>query len=209
MPRSPPGGPGPPLHQTYDGPYAELIRHSGRVLQALTYAPSGAMVAAPTTSLPESIGGERNWDYRFCWVRDASLTIEALWVAACPHEAAEFFDVHRERGRRPVLARHGLQIMYGVGGERLSPSTSSTPRRVTAAAAPVRIGNGAWDQTQLDVYGELLDAAARTGRSGRRFDPVTAQFLATSPTPPRTRWTDPDQGIWEIRGAPATSSTRS
>src|SRR5205823_14716374 len=78
-------------HQTYEGPWRDLVHHSGRVLQALTFAPTGAIVAAPTTSLPETVGGERNWDYRYTWVRDACLTMEALWVAACPDEANKFF----------------------------------------------------------------------------------------------------------------------
>ena len=79
------------IHQNYEGPWQELVRHSGRVLQALTYQPTGAIIAAPTTSLPEAVGGERNWDYRYAWVRDASLTMEALWVAACPDEANKLF----------------------------------------------------------------------------------------------------------------------
>lgn len=190
------------LHQTYDGPYAELIRHSGRVLQALTYAPSGAVVAAPTTSLPESIGGERNWDYRFCWVRDASLTLEALWVAACPHEAAEFFTFIATAAGGRVLAGKDLQILYGVGGERLVPEHELAHLAGHRGSAPVRIGNGAWDQVQIDVYGELLSAASLLADQVGRFDPVTAQFLVDVADTAATRWTDPDQGIWEIRGAP-------
>lgn len=190
------------LHQTYDGPYAELIRHSGRVLQALTYAPSGAVVAAPTTSLPESIGGERNWDYRFCWVRDASLTLEALWVAACPHEAAEFFTFIATAAGGRVLAGKDLQILYGVGGERLVPEHELAHLAGHRDSTPVRIGNGAWDQVQIDVYGELLSAASLLADQVGRFDPVTAQFLVDVADTAATRWTDPDQGIWEIRGAP-------
>src|SRR3984957_11674944 len=105
------------LHQNYEGPWREQVRHSGRVLQALTYAPTGAIVAAPTTSLPETVGGERNWDYRYTWVRDASLTVEALWVAACPQEASKFFDflAGAASGLPPGP---DLQIMFGIGGER-------------------------------------------------------------------------------------------
>jgi alpha,alpha-trehalase len=80
------------MHQSYEGPWQHLVHHSGRVLQGLTYFPTGAMIAAPTTSLPEVVGGTRNWDYRFCWVRDASFTLDALWVAACPDEAEKFFS---------------------------------------------------------------------------------------------------------------------
>ena len=106
------------LHQAYEGPWRDLVHHSGRVLQALSFQPTGAICAAATTSLPEVVGGDRNWDYRYTWVRDASFTIDALWVAACPDEADEFFAyIDRLRGR---LARPGgdLQIMFGIGGER-------------------------------------------------------------------------------------------
>lgn len=105
------------LHQSYDGPWADLVRHSGRVLQALTYQPSGAIVAAPTTSLPEGVGGERNWDYRFTWVRDASFTMDALWVAACPDEASDFFAFLATAAAGSLASGHALQIMFGVGGE--------------------------------------------------------------------------------------------
>ena len=93
------------IHQTYEGPWRDLVHHSGRVLQALTFEPTGAIVAAPTTSLPETIGGERNWDYRYTWVRDASLTMEALWVAACPDEANKFFAFLARCGGIPAPAR--------------------------------------------------------------------------------------------------------
>ena len=105
------------LHQGYDGPWRDQVRTSGRILYALTYFPTGAMVAAPTTSLPETPGGSRNWDYRYAWVRDASFTLQALWVAACPDEADRFFDYMS--GAAASQARRGadLQIMFGVGGE--------------------------------------------------------------------------------------------
>lgn len=190
------------LHQTYDGPYADLVRHSGRVLQALTYAPTGAIIAAPTTSLPETVGGERNWDYRFCWVRDASLTLEALWVAACPHEAADFFTFIATAAGGRLLAGKDLQILYAVGGERLVPEHELTHLSGYRASRPVRIGNGAWDQVQIDVYGEFLSAAWLLADQVGRFDPVTAQFLVDVADAAAARWVDPDQGIWEIRGAP-------
>jgi GH15 family glucan-1,4-alpha-glucosidase len=148
------------LHQSYEGRYQDLVRFSGVVLQALTYAPTGAIVAAPTTSLPETIGGTRNWDYRYCWVRDASFTLEALWVAACPDEAADFFDFLSVAAGRSDGAREHLQILYGVGGERLLPEHELDHLEGFAGSAPVRIGNGAWQQVQLDTSGELLGAAA-------------------------------------------------
>ena len=190
------------LHQTYDGPYAAMVRHSGRVLQALTYAPSGAIVAAPTTSLPETVGGSRNWDYRFCWVRDASLTLEALWVAACPDEAADFFAFLATAAGGRLPAGKDLQILYGVGGERLVPEHELAHLAGYRDSRPVRIGNGAWDQVQLDVYGELLSAAWLLADQVGTFDPVTAQFLIDVADTAAARWAQPDQGIWEIRGQP-------
>ncbi|HEY6422968.1 MAG TPA: glycoside hydrolase family 15 protein [Pseudonocardiaceae bacterium] len=105
------------VHQSYQGPWQELVHHSGRVLQALSYQPTGAIVAAPTTSLPEGVGGERNWDYRYTWVRDACFTLEALWVAACPDEAHQFFDHLAVSAAGSVRGGQELQIMFGIGGE--------------------------------------------------------------------------------------------
>ena len=190
------------LHQSYDGPYTEMVRHSGRVLQALTYAPSGAIVAAPTTSLPETVGGSRNWDYRFCWVRDATLTLEALWVAACPDEAGDFFDFLATAAGGRLPDGKDLQILYGVGGERLVPEHELAHLAGYLDSRPVRIGNGAWDQVQLDVYGELLSAAWLLADQVGAFDPVTARFLVDVADTAAARWEQPDQGIWEVRGEP-------
>jgi len=190
------------LHQSYDGPYGELVRHSGRVLQALTYAPTGAIVAAPTTSLPETVGGSRNWDYRFCWVRDASLTLEALWVAACPDEAGDFFDFLATAAGGRLPEGKDLQILYGVGGERIVPEHELTHLAGYRDSRPVRIGNGAWDQVQLDVYGELLSAAWVLADQVDQFDPVTAGFLVDVAATAAARWEQADQGIWEVRGEP-------
>ncbi len=106
------------LHQAYVGPWRDLVHHSGRVLQALSFAPTGAICAAATTSLPETVGGSRNWDYRYTWVRDASFTIQALWVAACPDEANEFFDYMTSSAAGSLDQGGDLQIMFGIGGER-------------------------------------------------------------------------------------------
>jgi GH15 family glucan-1,4-alpha-glucosidase len=190
------------LHQGYDGPWRDAVRASGRVLYALTYFPTGAIVAAPTTSLPESAGGSRNWDYRYSWVRDASFTLQALWVAACPDEAGKFFDYIS--GAAASQARRGadLQIMFGVGGERDLTERVLPHLAGWRASAPIRVGNGAWNQRQLDVYGELLDAASRLPDQLDHLGSATKQFLADLADTAAARWREKDQGIWEVRGEP-------
>ncbi len=190
------------LHQRYEGPWRDLVHHSGRVLQALMFRPSGAIVAAPTTSLPESVGGERNWDYRYTWIRDASLTMEALWVAACPDEAAWFFSWMA--GAVASLLQRGtqLQIMFGVGGERDLSERMLSHLRGWRSSRPVRIGNGAWEQRQLDVYGELLSAAYRLRDQLGELDETTRHFLVEVADAAAVHWQESDQGIWEVRGDP-------
>ncbi len=190
------------MHQGYEGPWRDLVHHSGCVLQGLTYYPTGAMVAAPTTSLPETVGGERNWDYRYTWVRDASFTLDALWVAACPDEAYKFFDFMANAALTQI--RHGgeLQIMFGIGGEHDLTERVLPHLRGWRDSRPVRIGNGAWDQRQLDVYGELLDAAWRLEDYLDDADPLTRRLLADLADAAADRWTEKDQGIWEVRGPP-------
>jgi GH15 family glucan-1,4-alpha-glucosidase len=190
------------IHQNYEGPWRDLVRHSGRVLRALTFAPTGAIVAAPTTSLPETVGGERNWDYRYTWVRDASLTMEALWVAACPDEANKFFAFLADAAGSELHSGGDLQIMFGIGGER--DLTERTLEHLSGwrGSRPVRVGNGAWTQRQLDVYGELLGAAQRLVDQLGGLDPVTRRFLTAAADTAASRWRDKDQGIWEIRGEP-------
>ena len=210
------------LHQAYVGPWRDLVHHSGRVLQALSFQPTGAICAAATTSLPEVVGGDRNWDYRFAWVRDASFTIEALWVAACPDEADEFVDYMTTSAAGSLDRGDDLQIMFGVGGERDLTERELPHLPGWRGSAPVRVGNGAWRQRQLDVYGELLSAAHRL--SDHLFDPVahrvgpladttrwdrpaqlspgTRRFLVSLADAAAQRWTEKDQGIWEVRGEP-------
>ena len=134
-------------------------------------------MAAPTTSLPEAVGGERNWDYRYTWVRDASLTLEALWVAACPDEAHWFFAWMAGAMAAQVRRDAGLQIMLGVGGEHDLTERALSHLSGWRASRPVRVGNGAWNQRQLDVFGELLSAARRLREQLSRFDPVARSFL--------------------------------
>lgn len=190
------------LHQRYDGPWRELVHLSGRVLQGLTYQPTGAIVAAPTTSLPEAVGGSRNWDYRYTWIRDASLTLEALWVAACPDEAQQFFDFLAGAAVRQLRDEGDLQIMFGVGGERDLSEHELPHLSGWRDSRPVRIGNGAWNQRQLDVYGELLSAVHRLRDQIGAFTPDTASFLADVADTALRRWQEPDHGIWEIRDEP-------
>jgi GH15 family glucan-1,4-alpha-glucosidase len=190
------------LHQRYQGPWRELVHHSGRVLQALRVTRTGAIAAAATTSLPESVGGARNWDYRFAWVRDASFTLDALWVAACPDEAGAFFNYMATSASAQLQRGGELQIMFGVGGEH-----DLTERELPHLAGwrdsrPVRVGNGAWNQRQLDVYGELLNAAARLPDAVDRTDDETKRFFIDLADAAAARWTEKDQGIWEVRGEP-------
>ena len=190
------------IHQTYEGPWRDLVHHSGRVLQALTFAPTGAIVAAATTSLPETVGGERNWDYRYTWVRDASLTMEALWVAACPDEADKFFGFLADAAASQLQRGVDLQIMFGIGGERDLSERELPHLAGWRDSQPVRVGNGAWTQRQLDVYGELLGAAQRLVEQLGELDPVARRFLAAAADTAASRWKEKDQGIWEIRGEP-------
>jgi GH15 family glucan-1,4-alpha-glucosidase len=190
------------IHQNYEGPWRELVHHSGRVLQALTFEPTGAIVAAPTTSLPEAVGGERNWDYRYTWVRDASLTMGALWVAACPDEANKFFTFLADAAASQLQRGADLQIMFGIGGERDLSERELPHLAGWRGSRPVRVGNGAWRQRQLDVYGELLGAAQLLVDQLGELDPVTRQFLTAAADTAASRWREKDQGIWEIRGEP-------
>ena len=188
------------LHQTYQGPWADLVHHSGRVLQALSFQPSGAIVAAATTSLPEEVGGERNWDYRYSWVRDASFTMEALWVAACPDEADDFFAFMTTAAAASLGSGRALQIMFGVGGEHDLAERELPHLDGWRDSRPVRVGNGAWNQAQIDVYGELLGAAHRLAGQLSGLDEQTRDFLVACADTAAEKWREKDQGIWEVRG---------
>ena len=190
------------LHQAYEGPWKEMVHSSGRVLQALTFQPTGAICAAATTSLPEEEGGERNWDYRYAWVRDASLTLEALWVAACPDEAAQFFAYLAGASATQVRRGSDLQIMFGIGGERDLSERELPHLSGWRNSRPVRVGNGAWNQRQIDVYGELLNAAYRLSEQWSDLDPSTRSFLVDVADAAAARWEETDQGLWEQRGEP-------
>ena len=190
------------IHETYDGPWAGLVHHSGRVLEGLSFQPSGAIVAAATTSLPEGVGGERNWDYRYAWVRDASFTMEALWVAACPDEASDFFEFMATAAASGIGPDHGLQIMFGVGGEHDLAERELRHLAGWRDSRPVRVGNGAWNQQQIDIYGELLAAAHRLADQLAAIDEDAKRFLIACADAAATQWREKDNGIWEVRGDP-------
>jgi alpha,alpha-trehalase len=187
-------------HDIYEGPHRELVRFSSRVLKGLTYRPTGAVVAAPTTSLPETVGGERNWDYRYAWIRDASLTLEALYIGACSDEAENFVSFMTSAAGG--TAGRSLQIMYGIGGEHDLTERELSHLRGWRDSAPVRVGNGAWSQTQLDVYGELLNALYVYREQLGALHPEIQRFVADLADTAARRWRERDSGMWEMRGEP-------
>jgi alpha,alpha-trehalase len=185
-------------HDVYEGPHRELVRQSSRVLKGLTYRPTGAIVAAPTTSLPETVGGERNWDYRYSWIRDASLTLEALYIGSCSDEADEFVSFMTSAAGGGA----SLQIMYGIGGEHDLSERVLPHLRGWRNSQPVRVGNGAWDQTQLDVYGEFLNALYVYREQLGELHPEIQAFAAYLADKAAERWRESDAGMWEMRGEP-------
>jgi GH15 family glucan-1,4-alpha-glucosidase len=185
------------LHQGYQGPYHEQVTRSGLVLQALTYQPTGAVVAAATTSLPEKVGGRANWDYRFGWLRDGSFTLKALWVAACPDEGQRFFNwITTSAG--PIGEGH-VPIMFGVGGEHDLTEHRLDHLAGYADSSPVRVGNDAWTQKQLDVLGEVLECAWVLRDQLGELSPTTTAFLCSLADRAAATWREPDAGIWEGR----------
>jgi len=183
----------------YEGDEHDAVHRSLMVLKALTYAPTGGIVAAPTTSLPEHIGGVRNWDYRFCWVRDATLTLIALLTAGYAEEADDWrMWLLRAAAGNP----QDLQIMYGVAGEQRLVELELDWLPGFEASAPVRTGNLASEQVQLDVYGELMDALYQARTLGLQTNEQAWSLQRVLLRDLEKRWRDPDNGIWEIRGEP-------
>lgn len=182
---------------SYDGSWASAVKRSLLTLKCLTYAPTGGIVAAPTTSLPEALGGPRNWDYRFCWLRDATITLFAFMSTGYYDEATSWADwLHRSIAGSPEQ----VQIMYGIAGERRLEETTVDFLPGYQGAAPVRLGNAAATQLQLDVYGEVMDALHQARGAQLLTNTETWSLQRALLNHLDTIWQQPDEGLWETRG---------
>lgn len=185
------------LHQGYEGAHSDLVRRSSLVLQGLTYQRSGAVVAAATTSLPEELGGDRNYDYRYAWLRDFSFTMRSLWIAACPDESDRLLQsVASAVGQ---VGPHPVPVMYGIEGERQLVEHELEHLGGFAGSRPVRVGNAAWQQRQHDVLGEVLDAAYLLEDTIDDLGPQTRALLVGLANKAVEDWREPDAGMWEAR----------
>ncbi|MBW8856028.1 MAG: glycoside hydrolase family 15 protein, partial [Bradyrhizobium sp.] len=186
-------------HCNRDGDYRDLIVRSLITLKALTFAPTGGIVAAPTTSLPEKLGGARNWDYRFCWLRDATFTLLALMNSGYTEEALAW---HNWLLRAAAGSPSNMQIMYGIWGQRRLLEWEASWLDGYEGAQPVRVGNAAHAQLQLDVYGELIDAFHQSRMAKLKLDKDTWALECAVLNHLAEVWDQPDHGIWERRGEP-------
>ena len=185
-----------------DHPWRAYLQRSALTLKGLTYSPTGALLAASTTSLPETPQGERNWDYRYAWVRDSTFALWGLYTLGLDREADDFFSFIADVSGANNGERHPLQVMYGVGGERSLVEEELHHLSGYDNARPVRIGNGAYNQMQHDIWGTMLDSVYLHAKSREQISETLWPVLKNQVEEAIKHWREPDRGIWEVRGEP-------